>query len=260
MYGAILGDISGSIYEYEQFKNVSKVNVQDLLTRKSFYSDDTILTIAILDCILNNGNYENYLKEYANKYKDYKPDFKPYFKDIFSPGFTKWVNNEKLGNSVGNGAMMRVSPIGYLFDNEGDIHKNVVLATSPSHNNPVAIDYAEIIALIIFYSRKGLNKKEIINKLNIKLNYEDFEEFNYTCSDTLDNCLYAFFKSKSLDDAIKTVISYGGDTDTNACIVGSMSEAYYGISDNLKDRVNEYLPDKFIDVLDEGYKKIKVLK
>ena len=260
MYGAILGDLAGSIYEFSQIKNVSNVDVKELLTKDSFFSDDTILTIAILDCILHKGNYEHYLKKYANEMMNYKPDVKPYFKTTFSPNFIKWVNGEELGNSSGNGAMMRISPIGYLFNNENDIRRNVIMATSPSHNDLDAIDAANIIAMIIFYSRKGYSKEDIIKKLDLNICFKEFESFNYKCNDTIDNCLYAFFNSNSLEDAIKKVISYGGDTDTNACIVGSMSEAYYGISDEYKNKINEYLPNDFVNILDNGYKKIKNLK
>ena len=83
MYGAIIGDLAGSIYEYDQVKKVAPVEVENLIPNSAFYSDDTILTIAILDCILNGGNYEEYLKVYIKEYKDYKPDFKPYFKTTF---------------------------------------------------------------------------------------------------------------------------------------------------------------------------------
>ena len=97
MWGAVIGDLAGSIYEYQQTKHYSKLNPEELINEKSFYSDDTILTMAILDAILNDRNYEYYLKKYAKKFLTYKPEFTPYFKGIFSPGFTKWVLDNKNG-------------------------------------------------------------------------------------------------------------------------------------------------------------------
>ena len=102
MYGAIIGDLAGSIYEYSQLKSISNINVDKIITDASFYSDDTILTIAILDAILNKGNYEEYLKKYIKKYANYKPDFTPYFKTPFSKGLIDWSNSSIVGTSTGN--------------------------------------------------------------------------------------------------------------------------------------------------------------
>lgn len=254
MWGAIIGDLAGSIYEYEQIKNVKPVKNKEIIPENAFYSDDTILTIAILDAIEHDKNYEKYLKIYGNKYSEFKPDIKPYFDKVFSPGFIKWCKGEKEGISSGNGAMMRISPVGYMFNSEKEVRQNSKLATIPSHNSKEAIEAAEKVALIIYYARKGFSKNQIINKLNIELKYKPFEKFNYTCSTTIDNCLYALFTSNSFEESINKVISYGGDTDTNACIVGSMAEALYGINPELIKKAKEKLPKEFIEVLDSAYK------
>ena len=145
---------------------------------------------------------------------------------------------------------------GYLFNNEEDIVKNSYLATSPSHNTKEAVDSATKIALIIFYSRKGLSKEEIIEKLGLEIKQPKIDKFNYTCSDTIDICLYSFFNSNTFDDSIRLAISFGGDTDTNACIVGSMAEAMYGISEDLKQKALEKLPKEFFDILNKCYSRI----
>jgi len=260
MYGAIFGDKAGSIYEFKQFSKVSLINVKELVTAKSFISDDTLLTMSILEAILNNCSYENSLKKYGKKYHDYLPPFQPYFKTTFSPSFTKWVSGSEVGFSSGNGAMMRISPVGYLFDDEKSIRENVRNATIPSHNSDEAIESATTVAMIIFLARKGLSKQEIINKLNLNFSYQPFSKFNLTCGETLDNCLYALFNSNSFEEALRTVISYGGDTDTNACIVGAMAEALYGMDKRLVTLTQENLPEEFVEMLHEGYKKIKILK
>lgn len=249
MYGAIIGDLAGSIYEYSQTKNITNIDVQNLLENNSFYSDDTILTIAITDAILHNQDYNSYLKKYIKAYRFYKPEFSPYFKTSFSPGLIKWADSNIIGTSIGNGAMMRISPIGYLFNTEKEIIENARLATIPSHNSEQAIICATKIALIIFYLRKGWPLNEIIKKLEIELKYNPFKKFNTTCYDTIDNCLYALATTNGFEDAIKKVISYGGDTDTNACIVGSLAEAKYGINNSLIEEVNQKIPHEFKKIL-----------
>lgn len=254
MWGAIIGDLAGSIYEYEQINQIKSVKTDEIIPDKAFFSDDTILTIAILEAIQTDKDYERCLKKYGNLYKDYKPNHKPYFKTSFSPGFIKWCNLNEMGTSIGNGALMRISPIGFLFDNESDVKENAKLATIPSHNSKEAIVYSTLIALIIFYARNNIPKDEILKKLNINLKYKPFEKFNSTCSQTFDNCIFAAFNSNSFEESIYNVLSYGGDTDTNACIVGSMAEALYGIDPKLIKKAKEYIPNNFIEILDNAYK------
>lgn len=249
MYGAIIGDLAGSIYEFDQTKSITNVKIGNIIEENSFYSDDTILTIAIIDAILNDKNYEKYLKFYIKKYSSYRPNFEPYFKTAFSPSLLKWANGDFIGKSIGNGAIMRISPIGFMFDSEDEVIENARLATIPSHNSEEAICAAIKLALVIFYLRKGLSKEEIYDKLKIELKYSHFEKFNVTCNETIDNCLYAFYYSNSFEDAISRSIYMGGDTDTNACIVGSMAEALYGVSDELIEQVNKKIPYEFQKIL-----------
>ena len=258
MYGAIIGDLSGSTYEYHQFNKTEPVKVDRLIDDKSFFSDDTILTMAILDAIINgNCNYEEYLRRYALKYKNYLPRTYHYFQTIFSPGFTKWAMGEKEGNSVGNGAMMRISPVGYLFDTEEEVIKNARLATIPSHNSEEAIKAATDVALLIFYLRKGYSKDEAFQKLNICVRFQSFKKFNYTCSETFPNCMSVIYTSNSFEEAVMRAVEMGGDTDTNAAIVGSVAEAIYGIRTDTILEANNKIPQEFIDLLETGYKLIK---
>lgn len=257
MYGAIIGDLAGSIYEFDQTKNIFPISVNQLIEEKSFYSDDTILTIAILDAILQGEDYEKHIKKYIQEYMVYRPNYKPYFKTPFSPNLIKWCQGKTVGNSKGNGAMMRISPIGYLFTNETDVMTQSRLATLPSHNSVEAIQMAQTVALIIYYANLGMEKQEIMKKMDDFITYKPFDKFNTTCSDTLPNCLYALFSSNNFEEAVKKVISYGGDTDTNACIVGSMAEALYGVDSNLVMLAKQKIPKQFNDILEKGYCKIK---
>ena len=171
MYGAIVGDLAGSIYEFDQLKKVHRVQMNNLIEDNAFYSDDTILTIAILDAILNNKDYDYYLRKYIQEYSKYKPDFNPYFKTSFSPNLIKWSKSNVIGTSHGNGAMMRISPVGYMFDSEKEVIENARFATIPSHNSNEAIDSATMVALIIYYSRKGYTKDEILEGYLNTINY-----------------------------------------------------------------------------------------
>lgn len=249
MYGAIIGDLAGSIYEYSQMKEIISIIPDRVISDNSFYSDDTILTIAILDAILHDKNYDYYLRKYIQEYKKYKPDFYPYFKTPFSPNLIKWSESDIKGTSCGNGAIMRISPVGYMFNSEKEVIENAYLATIPTHNTKEAIESATIVALIIYYARQGLTKREVFNKLNIKLEYKPFTKFNTTCNETLGNCLYTLYNSNSFENAIRKTLLMGGDTDTNCAIVGSMVEAFYGVPDELVKEAELKIPTEFAKVL-----------
>ena len=257
MYGNIIGDLAGSIYEYDQIKEVSSIIADKLITKDSFISDDTILTIAIMDAIINNKEYEESLREYGLKYENFVKPNMPYFKKTFSPGFVKWMHGTFEAQSCGNGAMMRIAPVGYLFNTLEEIEEQCRLATMPSHNSKEAINCATLIAKIIFLARKGYSKDAIIKRLNIVLYEKEIKQFNYTCSDTIDICLYALFTSNSFDEAIKKILLYGGDTDTNACIVGGMAEAIYGLDEQYVKEVDNRIPENFKKILKKAYKYLK---
>lgn len=258
MLGAIIGDLAGSIYEYDQFYKVTTIkDIKNIIPKGAFFSDDTILTIAVADAILSNSDYGKKLKEYGKKYMNAIPKNLPYFKNMFSQGFTNWLEGDFIGESKGNGAMMRVSPVGYLFDNEKDVITNAKLATMPSHNTQEAIGCATMIALIIFYARQGLSKDEIKDKLDINIKKPEIKTFNYTCLNTIDLCLYSLFKGNSFEECLRIALSFGGDTDTNACIVGSMAEAFYGINSNLKNTALSLIPKEFVEIINRCEEKHK---
>ena len=254
MWGSIIGDLAGSVYEFSQVKEVTPVVVDELIREDSFYSDDTILMVAIIDAILNDCDYNKYLREYGLEFIDYKPDVTPYFKTSFSPGFIKWLKGNEEGLSMGNGAMMRIAPVGYLFNDLDTVREESEKATVPSHNNEESIKCAQVVASIIYLARNGYSKEEIIELLDLDISFKPFSKFNYTCSDTIGNCLYALFTTDSFENALREVISYGGDTDTNACIVGGMAEALYGVDQSLVDKAREKVPEKFVKVLEKAYK------
>lgn len=275
MLGAIIGDLAGSVDEYQEFKDslnktinlkrrLERLHKEELIDDNSFYSDDTILTIAILDAILNNQSYEAKIKEYGLKYKDKIPNNIDYFKYMFSPGFIKWCESSEVGTSIGNGSAMRISSVGYLFNDEETILKEAEKTTIPSHNSKEAVTAASSVALSIYLARKGLNKekiKEIIStKFNYSLDYDlDILRKEYLFDGTykvVPLCIYLSLSSNSFEESIRKAISIGGDTDTIACITGSISEALFGIPDKYIDKVYSKLPDEFVKLLKIGYKRI----
>lgn len=249
MYGAVIGDLAGSIYEYDQLKKINPIKMAKVIPDNAFYSDDTILTVAICEAALNGGNYATYLRKYIKEYEHYRPNFSPYFKSPFSPNIMKWANSSNIGTSLSNGAMMRISAIGYLFDTEEEVIKEAALATRPSHNSKESLAAATIIALMIFYFRKGLSKKEVYDLLNLSAVYRPFVHFNTTCKETLSNVLYAIFYSTSFSDAVRLTLLMGGDTDTNLSIIASVCEALYGISDDLIKEAEARIPEDFSRIL-----------
>ena len=255
MWGSIIGDLAGSVYEFSQIKEVTPIEVDELIRRDSFYSDDTILTVAVLEAILNDKDYNKYLREYGKEFISYRPDANPYFKTSFSPGFIKWLRGNEVGFSMGNGAMMRIAPVGFMFDDLDIVKEESEKVTIPSHNNEESIKCAQVVASIIYLARSGYSKEEIIDLLDLDISFKPFSKFNSTCSDTIGNCLYAVFTTDSFESALREVISYGGDTDTNACIVGGMAEAFYGVDQSLVKQAKEKIPERFVKVLEKAYLK-----
>lgn len=275
MYGAIIGDLAGSIYEYDEFKDslnkivnlkrrMERLHSKSLIPDDAFYSDDTILTIAILDAIISNSSYESKLREYGKKYKDKVPFSNNYFKYMFSPGFVKWCNGNYQGISNGNGAAMRISPVGYMFNSKEEVVNESRNATIPSHNSESAIKAAESVSLVIYMARNNISKDKIYDEVkNISgydLNYDidllrRTNSFNGTCDVTVPQAIYCALSSNTFEESIRKSISIGGDTNTIACITGSMAEALYGIDNKLIELSNEFIPEEFKHKLMLGYNR-----
>lgn len=270
MLGAIIGDLAGSIYEYSEYKEVnlarrlSVLNKDNLIDDDSFYTDDTIMTIAILNSVLNGTSYQKNLRSYGLRFYDKVPETKAqHFTYMFSPNFIKWCQRKGTSDSTSNEALIRVSPIAYLNEDLNKILKETKKATIPTHNTDIAIKGAQKVNSIIYYGRLGLSKKSlkmIYLTDKTSLSYlQRYNTFDSTCK-VLDKCINVLLQSSSFEDAVRKAISIGGDTDTIGAITGSMAEALYGIPEELKVKAYDKLPKEFIDELDKGYKKVKCLK
>ena len=274
MLGAIIGDVAGSYIEvleimgrksplghrsYEERIKILDESVP-LFSDNSSCTDDSILTMAIWDAIVNGDcDYEKYLKEYGLREINLGMDI--YGRSRFGKGFVSWLEGDFQGESFGNGAAMRISPVGYLFNSIEEVKEHVKKATSPSHNHSDAIKAAEAVAVTIFLLRTGHAKEDVYNYVRdnyYELNYdlEDLQRnysFSSKSSDSVPQALFVFFESNDFEDSIRKALSIGGDSDTIACIVGSISEAYYGVDERLKKEVRPFIKDYMMPLVEKRY-------
>lgn len=248
MYGAIIGDIAGSKYEFIKYKNYP----EKILDKNCFYTDDTVMTVAVADALLNKKNVAKTLKKYGKKYPD----------KGYGGTFQKWLNSKELDPyfSFGNGSAMRVSAAAWISDEWPKIMDFATRSAIVTHNHPEGIKGAQATATAIYMARKKYDKEEIKNYIEHAFNYDlefkldeirPYYQFNEICQDTVPQAIVTFLESENFEDAIKLAISLGGDADTLAAITGSIAEAYYGIPKRLINKAKKFLPVEFIDILDQ---------
>lgn len=243
--GAIFGDIAGSIYE----GNNIKTKDFELFDEKSFFTDDTVMTIAVGAALRKcAGNYDK-LDDIVAATMRFLGRKYPYAG--YGLSFMQWLlhDDAKPYNSYGNGAAMRISAAAYYAESINEVKDLSYKITAVSHNHPEGIKGAEATSVAIFLAIHGNDKEEI--KKHIVQNYYpiDFSldeirptyRFNETCQDTVPQALEAFFESTDFEDAVRNAVSIGGDSDTLASITGGVAEAYYGVSERVKDFVFDKL-------------------
>lgn len=248
MLGAIIGDIVGSRFE---FNNTNRMDF-DLFTDESSYTDDTICTVAIADAILNGKSYKDSLLEWCRKY--------PNPKGAYGGSFSRWIHSAdpQPYNSYGNGSAMRVSPIGWAFDNFQQTLLEAHLSAEVSHNHTEGIKGAQCIADLIYHLRTGKIGKDAVKRcVKHSFGYEiqpvDYirktNSFNETCQVTVPQAISCFLEGNDFEEIIRLAISIGGDSDTIGAIAGSLAEAYYKIPDNIAVVATSKLPDDMFMVL-----------
>ena len=277
MLGAIIGYIAGSyieileikkrneglVREYEERIKILNPNIP-LFDINCSYTDDTVLTVAIADAILSNSSYEEKLREYGNREINLGTD--KYGRSRFGRGFREFLSNTSNNDSYGNGCAMRIGPVGYLFDDIERVKEESYKATIPSHNNPDSIKCAEAVSISIYLLRCGISKENLkkyieTNYFSLDFNLEDLRHnyrFSSKAIESVPQAIYCFLESDSFTDAIRKSLSIGGDSDTIACICGSLSESYYGIDEKLIDEAKSYLPEYMLKVINDFYKKNKI--
>lgn len=238
-YGALIGDIVGSIYEMNPIKGVKDFQYYD---EKSHYTDDTIMTLATMSKLIHDSNYSLEYKWAGNKY----------YGDYYGKEFKKWLKAENVYSnfSYGNGAAMRISPIGYAFNNINDVYSEAIKSAMSSHNHHEAIKGALCISGCIFkLHNEAASKDEIYDYVcktfyDLDLHFlEPFPKFKVSCQDTVPIAINAFLQSDDLMSCIRLCISLGGDCDTIASMAGELMNAYKGAEDLLL-RDSEFLAKK----------------
>jgi ADP-ribosyl-[dinitrogen reductase] hydrolase len=286
MFGAIIGDIVGSRFEFNNHRS----NDFDFFNDDCQATDDTIMTLAVAKAIMGTekimgspfGGYDfdsdyypllenltiKYMQEIGRKYPNCG----------YGGMFGQWVfsDNPTPYNSFGNGAAMRISPVGFAARTESEACRLSEIVTGITHNHDEGMKGAEATAVAIIMARRGFTKSEI--RKNINRNYYSLDftideiretyQFNETCQETVPQAIEAFLESTSFEDAIRTAISVGGDSDTLAAITGAIAEAYYGIHLEIKEKALTYLDKELRTIFNEwrefaddvnSYSKFKVL-
>lgn len=259
MIGAIIGDIVGSRFEFNNHRSKDF----ELFTDECFVTDDSIMTLAVAKAIMETcrtfestvvtsgfsdefyslleRNTIRYMQEIGRKYPNCG----------YGSRFYQWIfsDNPRPYNSFGNGAAMRISPVGFVARSEEEAVKMAKVVTSVSHNHVEGVKGAEATVIAIFMARTGSSKEEIRNRITRNYYELDFTldeirdtyEFDETCQGTVPQAIEAFLESTSFDDAIRNAISIGGDSDTLAAITGGIAEAYYGVPTDMKEKALTYL-------------------
>lgn len=255
MLGAIIGDIVGSRFEWNNIKTKDFA----LFTDKCFATDDSIMTLALAKAILESGrdfealpqNAVKYMQAIGRKYPDCG----------YGGRFFSWMfsENPQPYNSFGNGAAMRVSAAGFAASSLEEAKLLSRRITEVTHNHPEGLKGAEATAAAIYLARTGSGIPEI--RAYVDRNYyamhatldeiRPIYQFDETCQNTVPQALTAFFESTGFEDAIRNAISIGGDSDTVAAICGGVAEAYYGIPHALREQALTYLPPELREILED---------
>ena len=253
MLGAIIGDIVGSRFEWNNIKTKNFEFYHD----RCFATDDSIMSLAIAKAIVESEGEREKLSDLAVKYM--QQIGRPYPDCGFGGSFYGWIYSDdpKPYGSLGNGAAMRVSACGFAATSLEEAKELSRAVTEVTHNHPEGILGAEATTVAIYLAREGKSIPEI--REHIKKNYyrldftldgiRDTYKFNEICRDTVPQAIEAFLESTSFEDAIRNAISIGGDSDTLAAITGGIAEAYYGIPEDLRTGAMRFLDSRLTKLL-----------
>jgi ADP-ribosylglycohydrolase len=242
MIGAISGDIIGSVYEW----NNIKTKQFPLFSPRCFFTDDTVLTVALADSILNRVPYAGNMKAY----------YRWYPRAGYGGNFDAWAqsSNSAPYSSWGNGAAMRISPVGYAYDDLDEVMQKAREFTEVTHNHPEGIKGGQATASAIFLARTGATKEAIRAFVESTFAYDlsrhvdeirPTYKFDESSQGTVPQAIRAFLDSVDFEDALRIAVSLGGDTDTLACITGGIAQAFYGgVPDSIASKVYEILDER----------------
>ena len=276
IWGAIIGDIAGSRFEFNPHRNKdfellvpNPYHRDDGLfpvayykSNASYFTDDTVMTLAIAKAIMEcKKNYSD-LKDLTIKYMQEFGRRYPYAG--YGINFRAWIKapSPKAYHSFGNGSAMRVSPVAYFAKNIKEVKKLSKIVTEVTHNHPEGIKGAEVTAVCTYMALNGYSKESIVAEA--KKYYDlDFDygylvrnyRFDETCPGSVPQSLFAFAISDSYEDTIRTAISMGGDADTMAAIAGAIAGAYYGVPEDLINKTRAFLTPDLLEIV-QNFEKL----
>lgn len=269
MLGAIIGDIVGSRFEFNNYR----AKDFKLFTSRCKATDDSIMTLAVSKAIMEtekikqlsiegysyDSEYYGLLAKMAVKYM--REIGRRYPHCGYGGKFAQWMFGDSPDpyNSFGNGAAMRISPVGFIARTESEVRELSEAITGTTHNHAEGIKGAEAVSVAVFMALRGSTKDDIRDKINSRYYPLDFTidgirgayAFNETCQETVPQAIEAFLESSSFEDAIRIAVSVGGDSDTLAAITGAIAEAYYGVPEKIKDKALKYLDNNLCAIFDE---------
>jgi ADP-ribosylglycohydrolase len=248
LLGAIAGDIIGAPYEWFRIKQKDF----PLFTELSTFTDDSVLTVAVASALLEGRDYGDALREFGNRYPNRG----------YGGFFSQWLATPGMGpyNSFGNGAAMRVAPVGLAAATEREALDEARKTAVCTHDHPEGVKGAQATALCVYLARNGTPKHEIRDRIETTFGYslartlDDIRpeySFNETCQATVPEAIQCFLEGRDFEDTVRNAISLGGDSDTLACISGAVAEAYWGVPQSISERVESLLPDEFLDIIAE---------
>lgn len=258
MLGAIIGDVVGSRFEFNNIKTKDF----ELVGKGTSMTDDSIMTIAVDECLLNGytepKDVVKTLKKWGRRYPNAG----------YGGHFYYWVlgTATKPYNSYGNGSAMRVSGVGWFANSEEEVKALSELVTGVTHNHPEGLKGAETVAMCVYYARIGKSKefiRDYIYSQYPETEFLDYEELRRTyyhgeeiCQVSVPQALYCFLISNSFEDCLRTTISIGGDCDTTAAMSCAIAEAYYGIPQHIIEAVKPYITSDVSSILEKCYRKV----
>ncbi len=264
MYGAIIGDIVGSVYEFRTIKQKEFKFFKD----RCFFTDDTVMTCAIaLACIKykETKNLEEFkkvaeseMRRLGNKYPDAGYGYR----------FFDWLQDEKMGpyNSYANGGAMRTAPVAYVADTLEEALTLAEAQCSITHNHPDGIKGAKAIAACIFLARNGATKEDIRKYIEDNFYQLDFTipaihrkyKYDISAAGSVPQAIESFLEGTDFEDSIRNAICLGGDADTLACMTGSIAESFFGIPEEIKERALSFLDPEVKTCLEKFNQSVNI--
>lgn len=258
MIGAIIGDIVGSRFEFVEEDERDKNFI--FFGGNCRPTDDSFMTLAVAKALfLAKGDREQLKKVVVFCMKSVAHDHP---KTGWGGRFYRWLFEDPTSqpyNSYGNGAGMRISPVGWVAESEEEVKELSKIVTEVSHNHPEGLKGAEAIAMAVYLARIGKSKQEIRARMQEyypQLSDPDFKIVNIygnygydmrgawvTCQGSIPQAIVAFLDSTDFEDAIRNAVWIGGDSDTIGAMAGSIAEAYYGVDNELEEKALSYLSD-----------------